>query len=463
MSRIGLLLLAFGALPVQAAAPLPASYAESMWLTAEPGKPVQQLELPAAVYAGVVSSALADVQVFDAAGAAVPQVFCEPPRHTADFLGRFELPVYPVRLAQAASGSSAELRTDAGRIAITLPQTGREAVAVSAYELDLSAIEAEATRLQLGWHSPSGLSEVHLQVEQSDTAGRWQMVVPDAVLKRLTAAGQTLETADIALPRGRYQRLRLTPRDAAGTVIERAELFTQTLETRPESLRRFTAVQTGTPPDTALPAGTVAQGYRAEPLAPLSQARLLLTEPNSRKAVQLQSRPGSDVPWQTHWSGEAFYLLVQQVERRNADIALPSVRHREWRVLVEGGSTQAPPILEFGYSPELLRFVAQGQGPYRLAYGSAAASALPAVATTCEGLLQPLLAAATTSEREQLIGSAEAGPVQVLAGPAARQPLPPAEPPLWRRGLLWGVLLLAVGLLLWMARGLLADLKTPKP
>ena len=463
MSRLGMLLLALCGLSAQAAAPALTSYAEAIPLTTEPGKPVQQLELPAAVYVGVVSPQLADVAVFDAAGVAVPQVFCAPPSNTADVLERIPLPVYPVRLAQPPTGSSAEVRTDAGSIAITLPQTGSETVAVSAYELDLSHIEAEATRLQLAWNSPTGLSEVHLKVEQSDTAGRWQMLVPDAVLKRLTAEGQTLETADIALPRGRYQRLRLTPQDTAGTVIERAELFTHTLQTRPESLRRFTAVQTGTLPDTALPAGTVAQGYRAEPLAPLSQARLLLTEPNSRKAVQLQSRPGSDAPWQTHWSGEAFYLLVQQVERRNADIALPGVRHREWRVLVEGGSAQTPPILEFGYSPELLRFVAQGQGPYRLAFGSAAASARPPPATTCEGLLQPLLAAATTSEREQLIGSAEAGPVQVLAGPAARQPMPPAEPPRWRRGLLWSVLLLAVGLLLWMARGLLADLKTPKP
>lgn len=463
MNRLWPLLFALCGASVHAATPALTRYAEAMPLTAEPGKPLQQLEVPAAVYAGVVSPQLADVAVFDATGVAVPHVFCAPPSHTADFLERFPLPVYPVRLAQPSTGSSAEVRTDAGGIAITLPQSNRETVAVSAYELDLSQIAAEATSLQLGWSSPKGLSEVHLKVEQSDTAGRWQMVVSDAVLKRLTAEGQTLETADIALPRARYQRLRLTPHDAAGTVIESAELFTQTVQTRPERLTRFTAVQTGQQEDLALPAGTVAFGYLSDTLAPLTWARLQPFEPNSRKTVQLQSRSRPDAPWQTHWAGEVFSLLVQSVEHRNADIALPAVRHREWRALVEGGNPRTQLLIDFGYSPELLRFVAQGQGPYQLAYGSAAASALPSAATACESLLQPLLAEATTSEREQLIGTADYGPAQVLAGAAARQPLPVEEPPLWHRGLLWGVLLLAVALLLWMARGLLADLKTPKP
>lgn len=443
--------------PSRAEVPALASFAEAIELAAEHGKPVQQLPLPAAVYAGVVSPQLADVAVFDAAGTAVPHVFCAAPLTTRTVEERLSLPVFPVRLAQPATGSSAEVRTDGGRIAITLPSEGAERVAVSAYDLDLSALQVPAVSLRLGWSSPTGLSEVRLKLEQGDTAGGWQPLLPVAVLRRLSAAGQTLESADIALPPARYTSLRLTPQDAAGTVLDSVQVLTRQSVAVPETLRWLPAATTATSrePDS----GLLAHGYDAATQAPVTAARLWLSEPNSRQALRLQSRADSAQPWQTLWTGEAFLLVTPEGERRNADITLPMTRHRDWRVLVEGAAPGPAPVLQLGHAPELLRFVAQGQGPYRLAYGNTAASNARA-AGSCQGLLQPLLAAADARARLQLIGTAVASEPQTLAGAAARQPAP--GPPLWHRGLLWAVLALAVLLLLWMARSLLADLKTPK-
>jgi hypothetical protein len=124
----------------------------------------------------------------------------------------------------------------------------------------------------------------------------------------------------------------------------------------------------------------------------------------------------------------------------------------------------ALPALELalGHAPQRLRFVAQGQGPYQLAYGHAAA-AQGAGPGACESLLQTLQAgtASAAGTLATLTGTAIASAPRVLAGEAAlvRQTDPAQQRRQW---LLWGVLALAVLLLLGMARKLFADLTTPK-
>ncbi|MDO9452663.1 MAG: DUF3999 family protein [Stagnimonas sp.] len=457
---VGLWLMA---LPAIAAEALQVQqFAEAIPLTAEANHPVQQVQLPDAVYQRVVSPTLNDVAVFDATGVAVPHVFCAVPNQQSVTETQQPLTVFPVQLARAgAQGTTAQVHTDTGSsIAITVPgDAGAQAtVGVAAYDLDLSALTAPAVALQVQWHSPTGLSEVHVKVEQQDSAQQWQTVVADAVLKRVTADGQTLERADIALPVATYKSLRLTPRDAEGTVIDAVQVRTRTISALPADLHWFTAVQSG-PAEDVQPAANAAatQGYDTLRQAPVTLAQIKLVAPNTRYDLRLQSRRRPQAAWQTVWAGEAFYVVTAAGERRNAEIALPANHDRYWRLVADAANAPFTPILKLAYTPQNLRFVAQGQGPYRLAYGNASAVDRSPSAS-CEGLLKTLLQ--TTGSSENLIGTAESGALQVLAGAAALQAPPPVTAPAWRRWLLWGVLGVAVLLLLGMARKLLADLNT---
>ena len=449
-------------LPAIAAEPLQVQqFAEAIPLTAEANHPVQQIAIPDAVYQRMVSPALNDVAVFDATGVAVPHVFCAMPNQQSVTETQQPLTVFPVQLARAGvQGTTAQVHTDTGSIAITVPgDAGVQAtVGVTAYDLDLSALTAPAVALQVQWLSPTGLSEVHVKVEQQDTAQQWQTVVADAVLKHVTADGQTLERAEIALPVATYKSLRLTPRDADGTVIDAVRVRTRTISALPADLNWFTAVQTG-PADDVPPAasGAATQGYDTLRQAPVTLARINLVAPNTRYDVRLQSRRTPQAAWQTVWAGEAFYVVTAAGERRNAEIALPANQDRYWRLIADAANAPFTPILKLAYTPQNLRFVAQGQGPYRLAYGNASAVDRSPSAT-CEGLLKTLLQ--TTGSTENLIGTAASGAPQVLAGAAALQATVPVTAPAWRRWLLWGVLGIAVLVLLGMARKLLADLNT---
>ena len=59
---------------------------------------------------------------------------------------------------------------------------------------------------------------------------------------------------------------------------------------------------------------------------------------------------------------------------------------RLWRMELEAGSQGAVPMLQLGYRPALLRFLAQGSMPYTLAFGSRRAEGL--APASCDSLLR---------------------------------------------------------------------------
>jgi hypothetical protein len=110
--------------------------------------------------------------------------------------------------------------------------------------------------------------------------------------------------------------------------------------------------------------------------------------------------------------------------------------------------------LELGYRPAKLRFLAQGAGPYTLAFGSRRTDT--GVAQACEGLFSDL----SNRDMEQMIGEATLGGLQTLGGDAALRPLPAKTPV--RLIALWGVLIAGAGLLIAMAVALLKRVNQPR-
>ncbi|MBA1146565.1 DUF3999 family protein, partial [Ectothiorhodospiraceae bacterium WFHF3C12] len=94
-----------------------------------------------------------------------------------------------------------------------------------------------------------------------------------------------------------------------------------------------------------------------------------------------------------------------------------------------------------GRQPQRLYFVAQGPGPYTLAFGSAAQARTLPKEELGEGLLR-------TAEEDE-VAAATAGQRVELGGPSRLQPGPGSLP--WTRILLWAVLLAAVAVLAFMA------------
>jgi hypothetical protein len=203
----------------------------------------------------------------------------------------------------------------------------------------------------------------------------------------------------------------------------------------------------------AAPSESAELSFDAARRAPITYARLALSQDNTSLRIAIDSRDDEKASWSTRWSGEAYSIITDTERRVSPPAEFAATTDPLWRVrLTNPGETfSQSPTLELGYRPARLRFLAQGEGPFTLAFGSRRAEASPARA--CEGLLADM----KREDLEQNIGEAMAGLPRNLGGDDALRPLPKKTPV--RQIVLWGVLILGVGALVAMALSLLRRVK----
>jgi hypothetical protein len=141
------------------------------------------------------------------------------------------------------------------------------------------------------------------------------------------------------------------------------------------------------------------------------------------------------------WRGLAYTLQANGKSIFNPAIIVTPTASRYWTLTIDGSETalHSPPQLEFGWQPVRLVFLAQGDGPYLLAYGSReidpASFSVAALLQKTGSTLQP--------------ANIEPGPQFPLGG---KDKLLPSAPPIpWKTWLLWSVLVTGVLLIGWMS------------
>ena len=106
--------------------------------------------------------------------------------------------------------------------------------------------------------------------------------------------------------------------------------------------------------------------------------------------VSLSSRQDSLDTWRVRYQGPVYNLRSDGLSLLSEPIALPIHNHRYWRVTVNTHNaltTGAAPRLRVAWQAEELIFVAEGDAPFRLCFGSTAVRQPPFSATTVTSLL----------------------------------------------------------------------------
>jgi hypothetical protein len=146
--------------------------------------------------------------------------------------------------------------------------------------------------------------------------------------------------------------------------------------------------------------------------------------------------------WQAIGSVDAFRVLRNGVEVEGAPLAVP-VRTDQLRFDFSEPLDGAPPSIEAEWRPGRLIFAARAPGPYLLAVGRRDTPVGPALDA------RSVLAADDPAAVRLAIATVEVGSSAVTAQQQRAQRI--ASEASWSRYLLWGVLILAVGGLAWMA------------
>lgn len=370
------LLLAPGA---ALAAPVPMDFARGLPLEAAEPAPAYEVVLPDAAYRGATRRDLGDLRVFDARGRVVQHALCPAespaPQRVRNDADLWALP--PGGRPARREGARVEVQTAEGA-RLTLAEGESEAEqAGGAYEylLDARAIDAPLAAIDLAWEwrTPQGRAELDVRVAASQDLDDWQTIVPGATLLRAEGAGGALERSRLELPQRRYRFLRLTPKnERARDWLHGATLVSLLPADAGSALRWFDAEPLPTEQ-------TAVREYRSAPRAPVQGLRL---EAGAlHLGARISTRDASGAPWRPRAA------VPQHPEGHtggNPLVLEPPVTARFWRVAVTQGAEALGDralTLRMGYAPARLRFLAQGEGPWLLAYGSAQAP--PAEALAC--------------------------------------------------------------------------------
>ena len=447
MTRIPLLAacLLVAASRVLAASPTLDDYAQGMSVIAPPGFPLIEATVPDPVYQAVTRADLGDLRVFNAEGRPVPHAFCSAPAVEDPAITQQELPVFQLRQGpdDGTAGSRIEIQTPSGT-QVNVLEAGPNAPKVAngrIHIIDARDSDDPIRAIQFVWQSPDDASQVQVSIETSEDLDGWRVLVPRSTLLHATRGAQELKRERVELPAQPYHYLRVQRTDGGPLLL----------------IDRVTAERVGVAEEieptwfmAAALASSEREGVEFDTArrAPIRYARLRLPQENSSVHVSLQSRDDPRAVWRGRWSGEVYRIVTETQRRESPPSRFEVNSDRYWRVqFAKDAELYRGSVLELGYRPARLRFLAQGSGPFTLAFGSRRVEISPAAA--CDSLLADV----APDERKRLVGEGTVTTQRVLGGASAMQPLPRQTPV--RLVVLWSVLIGGVGLLVAMALTLL--------
>jgi hypothetical protein len=458
-----LLLAAWAVSAIATAAPsdTPQDYTHLLPLAAGARQGVLQLRLPKEVYLHARSPMLDDVRVFDAKGAVQPFAL-----RTLVFEARsshrdLPLTIFPLMsVAGPASQLDLDVSTAAdGRLLSVKVRPDQERdkssqqPRLAGLVLDLGK-EAAATPVNaLRFTLPAGQQEYNAQVwlETSNDMKRWDTVGAAELNWLVNQNAQTLanDRLDFDARKFRYARLSWrsgTPLQFAGITAEQP----LQADAAPPGEQLLLLPAAGREPKDLV--------YAAPPAVAPLKVGLQFSEANVVLAGTLgvyRDLPARQVGQGPSWRfdplvSSTFYRITQNDQvRSSGDLEVPAVHAAQWVLRTTAPGT-ARPALRMTWQPATLVFLASGNAPYTLAVGreraTPAAQSIDQVAPgfSEEELKKVALATAGPAAQQQGGGAWDAGAALEAATAAKRRLI-----------VLWGVLLLGVGVLGFMVWRLL--------
>lgn len=447
-------------------------------LTLQGAGPYYRLLVPAAVFPNARHADLHDLQVLNAAGVPVPYAWLRGELGPEQRLSQ-RVPVFAVpAVAPAQQGDAAAVTLRIGHDG-QLQWAARQPAAVKPADsgdwiLDASAVRGAMTQLRLEF-APGRNGLFDYTVQASADLQRWRAVPVRGPLARLQAEGTQIERLAVDLQglRARYLRLRFrTP--AAVPPLRAAHV---------DSVQRAEQVPALQWSDAIAPTHCAERAcdYELPANTPIDSLRIGLAQPNTLAPVtvaglQPASTPPYDVhrnpldvlrhkrersaaPPPPHWlaSTVAYRLSAagRPEELTAPDLPLGAGVYAglrlSWQVPVQRLGAD-PPTIALGTYPRALVFLAQGGGPFRLAWSAGGPSGVLPLPTLVPAYQVGQVIAADEARLELPPGAAAPAGAQGIQ--AARGAEGQARP-LW----LWATLGLVLLLLAGMAWSLLRSLR----
>ena len=462
-ARLAMLALACGAAGAQTPAPdNAASYSHAIPLTVSGKNPVVQLRLPPAVYLNARSATLDDLRIFDAAGTTLPFALLQPAAQSQASRRQLPVKIFPVGLAPGDTRdfrNDVEVKTsaDGSVTSISMHHVASDKAmpeATGALVLDIGSARVPIDALV--FTLPDGLSNYQAQVELevSDDLRMWETAGYASLSWLANSNRDTLSNNRMEFGARAFRYARLSWRQGKplqfAAIVAESQVSTElaaaqdSISLKPQAGRFGNDIAYNTA--LALPVNSLSLRFAGQNVVMPALVGQYVELPNAQGA--------SGTRWEFSPRMQATFFQINQdgKQRSSGDLAVDQVHASNW-VIRPQAAVADKPELRLSWTPATLVFLGSGAPPYTLRVGREHAKPMQRdVALVAPGFsaaeLQGLEQAVPGTLQASAMHDTSASDAQA-AGHAARG----------RMLALWGVLLLGVGVLGFMAWKLVAQMK----
>lgn len=418
------------------------------------------------IYRYTANPQLSDLVIIDSQGNKLPYRVLPLKQQGLAQVQQIPLRFFPVAVGAPPETllalSSASIRLDDNEISVSVekkanPQLQDNSAPIDFFILDLSDLKQRIDLLKIDWDVNE--SNQYLEVEASGTNDltNWAPII-NTTLVKLQKQEQSLirNTIPVRLAEMQYAYLRLkfaragdhfapTTLVAENSNIIAGEPITDTWEVKGELAEEQTSVFRG---DTQTKNTSVAAWeFRREDIAPLEKISLRLDQLTYGDNIRIFSRANAKQEWQLAYQGVWFNILVGDAWQHSDDIQARNNTHMHWRLELNQSVRQAAqPGLIFHRQPELLQFIANSAGPYQIAIETDPQSQNQDVNRS----IFSQLISGKNIEWKQVDFTTLSPDIQRFA---RHEPIIS-----WRTLTFWGILFIALGLLIFMALRMLRQM-----
>lgn len=402
---------------------------------------IYSLYLNEKIYQGMTREDRGDLRIFNSVGNVVPHVIRSSDQMSKKAVPAIRLPFFPLykKSKVAAANSNIRITTnDQGSIIdLNYGKADKKSQFVYAYIIDASALTVVPERFELAWESDNNNFILNIKLEGSDDLNQWHIVKPSSAISNMQFNNHTLVQREIDLPMNLPKYIRLSwLGDADFKLTGLTAHFSDSYQTQTRHWSEFMPVD--------IDKTNMTYFFETKSVLPADRLNIDLPAKNALVNVLIESASAANGPWYSRYHGLLYDMIIDNTRLANPVIHQAVTSHRYWRVQVlnNGGDFGGLPKLRLGWIPEQLLFVASGESPFTLTYGSARLG--PATAP-----LAMLLSESSILQKGNLIKSAKLG-AAIDFGNQSRL-LPPRPETDWKKYILWSVLMAGVLLLAFMA------------
>lgn len=349
-------------------------------------KSVISVPLSEDVYLTVKNSNLEDLAVFNARGEPVPHIIANKAVKTIEAaLPAQELTLFPFLTTSEdeAGFNSVEISTEDNGTIIKINNNNVQTIekSVRGYLLDATKLEIPIQKLQFSLENITENYVIKLRIDGSQDLKNWSTIEGNAVLANFILGEEGLRQDEVDLKNSKYKYYRITSSLADINLTSVKAHFASSIEKIAEEVIWKQVNPTNMISNTVstqdqADVKKLKLSYFFDLLGhyPVQALKLNFADQNSIARFTIEAAHNELGPWVDITSAVFYKIKKDEAVLIKEEVRFSENRFRFWRLHLnssQSGIGNGLPSISFGWRPNTLQFLARGEAPYTLAYGSA--------------------------------------------------------------------------------------------